>query len=229
MSDYSQPKRVNDIWLGHLERSALQWLCARLPAWVTPDTLTALGFSGAFVIFIGYVLSTYSRNYLWLASLGFAINWFGDSLDGSLARYRHIERPRYGFFVDHILDSFVEVLIFLGLGLSPYVRFNIACLGLISIQLLTIYIFMSTSVNGVFRISFGRFGPTEFRVLAVLMNAAMFFIGSPQVSLPFGALGLFDLVVITIAVVLLVMYVLASVSLGIELAKQENHTIQKKK
>ena len=91
---------------------------------------------------ISYGLSNYNPNYLWMASLGFLINWFGDSLDGTLARYRHIERPRYGFYIDHVTDGVCQVMIFLGLGLTPYVSFNIARLALISYLLLSILVYV---------------------------------------------------------------------------------------
>src|SRR5574338_1678825 len=113
MPDIKSHQRVNDILLGPLERPALRWLAAHQPAWVNPDVMTGTGVLGAAVIFSGYVASNYDRNFLWLASLGFFINWYGDSLDGTLARYRGIEKPRYGYFVDHTVDSFNETLIIL--------------------------------------------------------------------------------------------------------------------
>ncbi len=117
MSEISQHKRVNDILLGPLERPALHWLAAHMPAWITPDICTLIGLGGAVMTLAGYGLSNVHPGFLWLASLGFLINWFGDSLDGTLARHRHIERPRYGYFVDHTTDAAVQVMIFLGLGL----------------------------------------------------------------------------------------------------------------
>ena len=175
MKEINQHKRVNDILLGPLERPALHWLAAHMPAWVTPDICTAIGVLGALLTMISYGLSNYNPNYLWLASLGFLINWFGDSLDGTLARYRHIERPRYGFYIDHVTDVVCQVMIFLGLGLTPYVSFNIACLALISYLLLSILVYVRTYVAGEFKISYGRLGPTESRALAVLLNTAMYF------------------------------------------------------
>ena len=99
----------------------LDGLCRRMPAWVTPDRLTALGFVGAAISGLGYVASNRSPLFLFLASLGMMVNWFGDSLDGSLARHRRIERPRYGYFLDHSIDAIDSLIFALGLGLSPYV------------------------------------------------------------------------------------------------------------
>ncbi len=175
--------RINNTLLGNVEKKALLWLAARTPSWVFPDTLTLVGLAASILIFLSYALTFYSKSFLWLASFAFVLNWFGDSLDGTLARYRKIERPRYGFFVDHIIDAISEVLIFLGLGLSPYLRFDLALLALVGYMLLATYVYLVTYVNGIFRISYGRLGPTETRVLAILANTLVFFSANPTVHL----------------------------------------------
>ena len=172
-----QHKRVNDILLGPLERPALRWLAAHLPAWVTPDVCTFVGFGGALITSAGYILTNFHPGFLWLASLGFIINWFGDSLDGTLARFRHIERPMYGYFLDHTTDAVCQVAIAVGLGLTPYVSFNVACLLVISYLMLSILVYLRTYVTGEFKISYGGLGPTESRVIAILLNTAMYFFG----------------------------------------------------
>ena len=177
MKEVKPHRRVNDILLGPWERPALAWLAAHMPGWMSPDKLTAIGFAGAVLIMLSYALSTRSAAFLWLASLGFVVNWFGDSLDGTLARYRKIERPRYGYFVDHTVDSFNEFLIIIGLGLSPYVRFDVACLALIGYLLMSVLVFVRTYVDGVFQISYGKLGPTEVRVILIALNTAMVFSG----------------------------------------------------
>ena len=208
MSDIKNHQRVNDILLGPLERPALQWFASHMPAWITPDTCTAIGIFGAFFIMVSYALSTLDKNFLWLASLGFVINWFGDSLDGTLARYRHIERPQYGFFVDHTTDAFNEVMIFLGLGLTPYIRFDVACLILIAYLLLSVLVYVRTFVVGEFKISYSKLGPTEFRVFAILLNLCMYFGGIRTISLTLPNIGqiifsLYDLVVTFFTLLLL--------------------------
>lgn len=206
MANIEKHKRVNDIFLGPLERPALQWLSAHMPAWITPDICTAIGVLGAFIISIGYLLSNFDRNFLWLASFGFVVNWFGDSLDGTLARYRLIERPKFGFFIDHTTDSFSQAVIFIGLGLSPYVSFSVACLALIAYLKLSVLAYVRTCVVGEFKISYGKLGPTEIRVLAILLNTAMYFIGQKwiQGSLAKVQLGfsVYDIVVSAIALLL---------------------------
>jgi phosphatidylglycerophosphate synthase len=152
-------------------------LATHLPSWITPDGCTIIGILGSVIIAVGFVLSRIDRNFLWLAILGFLINWFGDSLDGTLARFRHIERPIYGFFVDHTSDLFSQLLIFLSLGASPYIGFNFACLLLIAYLLLSIMVYIRTSLFGEFKISYSKLGPTEFRVFAIMLTIAMYFGG----------------------------------------------------
>src|SRR5574339_773072 len=193
MDKTAKHTRVNDILLGPLERPTLHWLAAHMPAWVTPDTCTVIGTLGALLTLVSYGLSNISPSYLWLASLGFLVNWFGDSLDGTLARYRHIERPRYVYYIDHTMDIVCQVMIFLGLGLTPYVSFNIACLALISYLLLSALVFLRTHVAGEFKISYGKLGPTESRVIAVLLNVVMFFFGRQTILLFLARISIYDL------------------------------------
>ncbi|HJR81732.1 MAG TPA: CDP-alcohol phosphatidyltransferase family protein [Anaerolineales bacterium] len=203
MEKLKKHTRVNDILLGPLERPALQWLAAHMPAWVTPDICTATGIAGALLTMVSYLFSNYSPGYLWLASLGFIVNWFGDSLDGTLARYRRVERPRYGFYIDHMTDVVCQVMILLGLGLTPYVSFNVACLALISYLLLSVLVYVRTYVVGEFKISYGGLGPTESRVIAVLLNTSMYFFGQQNIVLGQGAFSIYDLFVAGIALLLL--------------------------
>lgn len=212
MTDIKNHQRVNDILLGPLERPALRWLSAHMPAWVTPDVCSGIGVFGAFLTLICYGLSNFDRNFLWLASFGYVVNWFGDSLDGTLARYRHIERPKYGFFIDHMLDAACQVMIFLGLGLTPYISFNIACLALIAYLLLSVLVYVRLCVVGEFRISYGKMGPTEIRVIAILINTLMYFAGPGSLEFTLGAAGrvainIYDALVVVITLLLLSFFV----------------------
>jgi phosphatidylglycerophosphate synthase len=194
--DIRKHKRILDTFTGPFERPFLQWLAARQPAWVTPDMLTIVSIFGAFIIFTGFIMTNYSKNYLWLATFGFVINWYGDSLDGTLARFRHIERPIYGFYVDHVADAFVEMLIFLGLGLSPFVRFDLACLALVGYFLLSVLVYVRTCVKGEFTISYGKLGPTEARLIAVSGNTLVFFFGAATFPLFSLSLTIYDWIAI---------------------------------
>lgn len=213
MPKVEQHKRENDILLGFLERPALQWLAEHAPAWVTPDVLTYLGIGASVLIFVSYALTNISPHFLWLASLGFILNWLGDSLDGTLARYRHIERPRYGFLIDHWVDAMSTVLIFVGLGLSPYVDLVVACLGAIMYLLLSIMVYLVTYVTGVFQITSAKVGPTEIRVLAVILNTVIFFIGNPLLTLPYFGVSSFYSVVVGIVTAIMGIYFLVNTSI----------------
>ena len=218
MPEIKPHKRVNDILLGPLERPALQWLAARMPSWMNPDILTGIGIVGALTIFASYWLSNLHPAFLWLASLGLVINWFGDSLDGTLARFRKIERPKYGFFIDHTVDAFSEMFVVLGLGLSPYVRFDVACMALIGYLLLSVLIYVQTYVEGVFKISYGKLGPTEVRVILMILNTVMFFLGTPTFSLSIGEFSVYDPIVALIAAALIVIFTVSTIQKAQELA-----------
>ena len=193
MADIANHQRVNDILLGPLERPALKWLAQHMPAWVTPDICTIIGILGAVLTMLSYILARYESAFLWLASLGFVINWFGDSLDGTLARMRHIERPIFGFFIDHTVDAFIIILIFTGLGMTPHVSFNVASMALVGYLLLSVLVYVRTSAVGEFKISYGKLGPTEIRVLAILLNTSMFFGGVITYSVNLGIFGQYSI------------------------------------
>ncbi len=171
------PKRIQENLTAGVERRILNWICERLPLWWTPDRLTALGFAGAVVIAIGYVLSNWSPNWLWLSVFGFVVNWFGDSLDGSVARYRKIERPNYGYFIDHSLDSLANTLFVVGMGLSPYLRMDTALFGLCGYLLLSIHTFISAKVTGVMSLTYLGGGPTEVRMMLIILTICMYVFG----------------------------------------------------
>jgi phosphatidylglycerophosphate synthase len=154
------------------ERRLLTAFAAHVPRTIRSNHLTVLGTLGAVVAGTGYALSTLHPTWLWVASLGLAVNWLGDSLDGTLARVRQTQRPKYGYYLDHIVDAFSTTVIGLGIGLSPYVDVGIA-LGLVVAYLaLSINVYLESTVFGVFRLAYGRIGPTEVRIILVLLNCA---------------------------------------------------------
>ena len=212
MPDIEKHERVHQMLLGPLERPALQWLSARLPLWMTPDVLTLIGIFGSIATFAGYWAATVDKNFLWLACLGFVINWFGDSLDGTVARYRKIERPKYGYFVDHTVDSFSMVLVFTGLGLSPYVRLDIASLALVGYLLMSVLTYVEAYVSGKFQLSYAKIGPTEMRLIAVMANILIYFLGNPVVDLSFASLTVFDWIVAVIAALLFIVFLMTTLS-----------------
>lgn len=170
MTDAPSPERLHDSLTGRVERWLLERAADRLPVWVTPDHLTGLGVLGSFVVLAGYALSNCAQAWLWLANLGLVIHWFGDSMDGTLARRRRIERPRYGFFIDQTLDALTNCVIAAGIGLSPVVSFGAAMLALAGYQMISIYAFVRAVVLREFIVSSLGFGPTELRLCIVIFN-----------------------------------------------------------
>jgi archaetidylinositol phosphate synthase len=189
MKGTDNPKRINDILLGPLERKALHWLAEHSPKWLNPDILTIIGFLGALISLAGYILSRQNPVWLWLATFGFVVNWYGDSMDGTLARFRHIERPVFGFFIDHIVDSVTQLMFFWGIGLTPFVHFSFASVALVGYLLMDILAFLRARLVDEFKISYSKMGPTEARLLAILLNTAMFFFGKHEATLNLGFLG----------------------------------------
>jgi phosphatidylglycerophosphate synthase len=174
-------KRTNDILLGPLERPALQFFARKMPAWVNSDMLTVLGLLGSLLAGVAYTMVGMGeiKGNLWLfvASLGFFINWFGDSLDGTLARYRHHERPNYGFYTDHAIDGITALIIFTAIGLSGIARLDISIFALACWLLLMIQVYLKTHVTGTFEMTSIGVGPTEVRLFVMLLNTVLFFTG----------------------------------------------------
>jgi phosphatidylglycerophosphate synthase len=155
------------------ERRLLRWIAARLPRWVTSDQLTALGVLAATATAAAYAFSGLHPGWLWGASAALVVNWLGDSLDGTLARVRHAERPRYGYYLDHAVDAYATAAIGIGLGLSPYVSLGVA-LGLVIVYLaLSINVYLESTVFGAFRLAYGRLGPTEVRLILIAANTGL--------------------------------------------------------
>jgi archaetidylinositol phosphate synthase len=157
-----------------------------MPTWVTPNYLTALGFIGAVIVFVGYTLVPIHPGLVWVATAGLAINWLGDSVDGALARYRGIERPRFGFYLDNSIDVLEQFLVVLGLALSGILKSDIALLGLVVFFMMSILTLIRDKVVGEFTLAYNGVGLTELRVMFAIINAMVFFF-PPQ---PFDLLGI---------------------------------------
>jgi len=165
--------RIQTSILNAAEKKALIWLAERQPKWVNSDMMTCLGTIGAIVIALGYALVPENPAYLWLSSLGFVINWYGDSLDGTLARVRKCQRPLYGYYLDHTMDAVNELIIFVGLGLSGLMDFSLALLILVVYLMLTINVSINAHLKQEFRLTYLKLGPTEFRILAIVLNTLL--------------------------------------------------------
>ena len=166
--------RVQESWVAEAEKRALLWLAARTPNRVSPDHLTVLGMAAQIGAGMCYALAFRNRYALLGVIACLALNWLGDSLDGTLARVRQCQRPRYGFYVDHMVDSIGALALMGGLALSGYMHPWIAIGLLMAFLMLSIQSYLATHALGEFRISFWRFGPTELRILLAVGNLALF-------------------------------------------------------
>ena len=186
-----------------------QWflprLAARLPGWLLPDHLTGLGIVAATGIGAAYLLSNRDPAWLWLANIFLVLHWLGDSLDGTLARVRHIERPRYGFYLDHLTDAYSTCVIGLGLGVSPFMLLSVGLAIVMAYLLLSINVYLETHVLGEFRYGYGNVGPTEARLLLIGLNVTAMVMG----PLPFVIAGvdmtIFDVVGVAAALTMIVL------------------------
>ncbi len=166
-------KREMSFLLAQPERRLLRNMAVKLPRSIRPNHLTALGVLGAAGIGSAYALSMYHEAWLWVASVMLVVNWLGDSLDGTLARVRRVERPRYGYYIDHIVDAFNTAVIGVGIGLSPYVSLELALVLVVIYLTLSINVYLESTVFGVFKIAYGKIGPTEARIMLILANIAL--------------------------------------------------------
>jgi archaetidylinositol phosphate synthase len=155
------------------EGRVLDWIARRLPQAIKPDHLTALGVLAAIGIAAAYVLSNGDQAWLWAASALLVVHWLGDSLDGTLARVRKTERPRYGYYLDHLVDAFATAAIGIGLGLSPHMLLAVGLAIVIAYLILSVNTYLETHAFGTFTLGYGRLGPTEARLLLVGVNTVL--------------------------------------------------------
>jgi archaetidylinositol phosphate synthase len=214
-------ERRNGGLFWRVERDTLGWLAVRMPGWVTPDRLTAIGLIGALVTFAGYAGAGRCPHLLWLATLGLAINWFGDSLDGTLARYRAIERPRYGYYLDNAVDCVAALLLAGGIALSGYVRPELCFLALAAYLMLSALTLLWTNVSGVFQMSYGAIGPTETRLAFALINALLFFVPPSPFELGGMSLKYPDLISVAWSALMIVTFVVCAAKQARQLAADE--------
>ncbi len=206
---FKDAKRIQESITSRWERKALLWLAARIPARVNSDHLTLLGFAAMVLAGGSYAWARWSRAGLLLATFCLALNWFGDSLDGTLARVRNQQRPRYGFYVDHMIDSFGALFLMSGLAISTYIDWRVAASMLIAFLLLSIESYLASYTLGIFRLSFALFGPTEIRILLAIGNLALWF--NPNAKVPGYPDRLFDFCGVVATCGMAVMVVVAAI------------------
>lgn len=172
-----QATRIQSSVLNSLEHKALIWLAARQPKWVTSDMLTAVGTIGAFLIGLGYALTSVDINFLWLSTFGLLVNWYGDSLDGNLARYRRKQRPIYGYYLDHTMDVINEAMMFFGAGMAPFFDMRLTVAAFVLYLVLTLSVSINAHLRSEFKLTYLKLGPTEFRLIIALANTILLCFG----------------------------------------------------
>jgi len=216
-----EAEREPNFLFAPLERRFLPWAAGRLPRWILPDDMTALGVLAAFGVCAAYQLSNQGRGWLWAASGLLVVQWIGDSLDGTLARVRGIQRPKYGYYLDHIVDAIATAAIGLGLGLSPFMLLSIGALIVVGYLTLSINVYLESMAFGRFRLGYGLLGPTEIRAVLILLNTAL----ALDLGLDFRLLRLnltvFDVIGLAIVAVMLVLLTVRVFGNLRELAKEE--------
>ena len=190
-SEFRDANRAQVSFLAPMEKKCLIWLAQRTPPWVNSDHLTVLGLVSLMGAGLSYWYAHWDRRGLLMATVCLCLNWLGDSLDGTLARVRNRLRPRYGFYVDHIVDAFGTFFLLGGLGLSGYMSPGVATGLMIAYFMLSIEVYLATYTIGTFHLSFWKFSPTELRILLMIGNAALLL--RPWVRLFGGAYRLFDI------------------------------------
>jgi phosphatidylglycerophosphate synthase len=202
--------RSKQFLLAVPEARVLEGIARRLPSWIKPDHLTALGVLAALGIAAAYLLSNESEVWLWAASALLVVHWLGDSLDGTLARVRKTERPRYGYYLDHLVDAFATAVIGIGLGLSPYMLLAVGLAIVVAYLILSINTYLETHAFGVFTLGYGRLGPTEARVLLIGLNTLIALGVGVSVDLAGLGVSLLDAAGLAIAGVMIVALIVRS-------------------
>jgi archaetidylinositol phosphate synthase len=192
------------------EQKVIDFLLVRLPSWTTPDMMTIIGFLGSVVVGLGLFLTHFSYNYLFMSIFGFGMNWFGDSLDGQLARYRKRARPNYGYYIDKLVDCAAIFIICLGLGLSPMARLDISLLLCILYLLLSVHVVIITHLQAVADVTFNGIGPTEFRAIAAVVTFILFFVHEVQVTVVGFTFRIADLMILGLVCMLIFSFLIAA-------------------
>jgi archaetidylinositol phosphate synthase len=213
--------REPSFLLAKPEKRVLTWIAARLPRWVLPDDLTALGVLAAIGVAVAYQLANDSLDWLWAASALLVVQWFGDSLDGTLARVRKIERPTYGYYIDHLVDAIATAAIGIGLGLSPLMLLSIGTLIVVAYLILSINVYLESYAFGRFSIGYGLIGPTEVRLILIALNTVVALGAGLDFVIVDLQLTVFDVIGLAIAAAMVVLLTGRAVRNLRELARKE--------
>lgn len=216
-TEHEKAERVNESFTAGWEDRNLPRMANALPGWVHPDHMTLLGIVAALLIAGGYYLTNVSTTWLLLVNAGLFMHWFGDSLDGTLARVRNDERERYGYFVDHLCDAWTAFVIAFGLGFSPLMDLRVALFAVICYLMMNVFVHVETYVRGTFKLSQGKLGPTETRIIVGGLNMVVMFWNPELLTIGETALTFLDLCALGIGGLLMVVFMVQSIRGAIEL------------
>lgn len=219
-SSFKNATRVQVSFVTAAEKRVLAWFAARMPGWVNSDHLTVLGFVAQIMVGVSYALARYHRQWLLWGVLFLAVNWFGDSLDGTLARFRNRQRPRYGFYVDHVIDAIGSTALMVGLALSGYMSPIVAMGLLVAFLLLAIETYLATYTIGKFHLSFFNLGPTEIRIILAIGNVALYVRG-PWSHIAGHRFLLFDVGAVVAMIGMGTMFLYAAIKHTVQLYREE--------
>ena len=220
MTAYNATREPNFL-LAKPEKRLLQAIASKLPRWIVPDDLTALGVVAAIAICVAYQATNTNRAWLWVASGLLVVHWLGDSLDGTLARVRKAERPRYGYYLDHLVDAISTALIGIGLGLSPYMLLATGTLIVVAYLMLSINVYLESQAFGRFSIGYGFVGPTEVRVILIALNTLLALGAGLDFTLVDLHMTVFDVVGLAIAGTMIALLLGRAIKNLRELAREE--------
>lgn len=218
----SQPaERVQTNLVARVERSILDDLCRQIPDWTTPDQLTAVGLAGAGIAGLAYWASAWRQEFVFVACVGLVINWLGDSLDGSLARHRSIERPRYGYFLDHSVDSIGVVIILIGIGASPFASMSAALYALVGYLLMIIHVAIRNHVTGSMQLTFAYCGPTEIRILLISISCFAYFLGLRAIGVHGVPHSIYSIILLVVGTTFVLLFLIDTVATSRRLKAEE--------
>ncbi len=206
MKASEKAKRINHSWTQSYEKRILHQLAQATPGWINSDHMTALGMLASVLIGIGYLLTHHSIWWLLLCNLGLVLHWYGDSLDGTLARFRGNERERYGYFIDHICDVWTILIVAIAMGFSPLLLMETALFVALAYCLMNVYVHIVAYTRQEFLLSHGKLGPTEFRILFIIINSIAIFWNPYLFTLQGAAFTAFDVVGLIIGAGLILLF-----------------------
>ena len=216
-----QQDAVNTAITANIEEKSKEIICPRIPKWIGPDHLTLIGLLAVVLTAVGYILGFFNREWLILVPLGLVLNWFGDSFDGSIARYRKKTRPNYGYYIDKIIDAVVVMIFALGIGLSGFVKIEIALLLACAYFSLMLHVDLVVYVQNKAQTSFGPLGPTEVRIIGIILTVIMYFIPVHYYDFYGHWLTQYDFSIFGLSVIMFIVLFVSIARKGLELHKED--------